>query len=550
MTTNPFVSLFERSYQQNKANIKNKLAAYVPEITNHTESEIFVRDLSVFYGLVEMLGVNGDKTAKELFVNHAELFSSLVDAAFNYDYRVKGALSATVNMRFILAAVSASSVTIPAGTEVSNGSVSYFTVEELIIPPGDIDGFVDAIQEQEVTGVNIGSTDGSMNQVIELIADFIVDNSISIDIAGDAWFPEDTLARHLATEKVFVSSINGRRKTQVRFGDNLTGAIPATGEVVTAAYKITQGQTGNLGPSTITTIVSTVTVPTGVVLTCNNVNEASGGADIESLSLLARNLPLFIRTLDRAVSEQDYIDIATIAPGVAKGGVDYHCGKVVDVYVAPVGGGIATQSLLDDVLDWFNDGRRMLTTKINTRASGEVNLIIVAQVNLLASANKSVKSAEIKASLEAFYSVENQEIKGSAFLSDIYQIIETTVGVQNSNVSVMNTIPYAFIKNGTSPLLWDVETLIGSNSTIHWRIVIINATDYQLIKDGSFIGTHTIGIQVSLTEVEFTVNASSYSVGDQWEFTTYKYFGNVQLDEMSIIVANAANITLNMVGGI
>lgn len=549
--TNEFVSLFDRSYQQNKANIKTVMGAYVPEISDHTENEVFVRTLSNIYGLFEMLGVNCDLSAEEIFFNRAKLYRSMVEAAFNVDYRVKGALSATVNLRFVLSAVAGVNVVIPAGTEVSNGQgISFYTTAILTILAGQIDGFVDAKQELTITGVNIGTTDGLAGQVVELEADFIVDKSIAITISANAWTPMETLAHSNTLAKVFVSSMSINQKTQVRFGDNITGAIPPAAQTITASYKITLGEAGNVAPLTVTTIVGAVTVPAGIVLTVQNIDEASGGADYESIGIIVRNLPLWNRTKDRAVSEQDYIDIGTMAPGVAKAGVDYSCGKVVDVYIAPVGGGIATQSLLDDVLAWYNDKRRMLTTKIDPHAAGEVNLVFEIDVHLEDSALKTEKDAEIKAQLEDVYSVVNQDIKGQAKLSDIYEIVETTPGVKNSDVKVMTTIPYAFIREGTSPLVWTRATNSTSTTTVKWRIVIINATDFQLLKDGSYVGTYVIGTPVVLAEITFTVTASSYSVGDQWDFVTYKYFGNLTLDEMSIPIVDAANVTLNFFGGI
>lgn len=551
MLSNQFVTPFERSYQQNKENIRKRMSAYIPEVTDHTESEVMVRLLSNFYGLVEMLGVNGDYSARELWLSEAKLYESFVMIARNYDYRVKGSKSASVSVRFVLSSPALVNVVIPAGTEVrTESNIRFFTKQIATILAGNIDVFVDAVNEFQVLNETIGETTGLKSQTIELVAENIVDNSVTITINSIAWEPVETLAYSTSLDNHYVCSIGKNKLTQIEFGDNLTGLIPSSGFDIIASYKTTDGELGNVSPFTINTIVSSITTPSGITISCENINESSGGTGIESSESLAKRIPLFIRTIDRAVTEQDYIDIAVQSAGVSKAGVDYRCGKEVDVYVSPIGGGIATQTLLDDVLAYFNDGRRMLTTRVRTKAAGEVSLIIQADIRVKKGYSNSILKSTIENRLIEEYNEINQNVKGSVYLSDIYQIIETTDGVENSNINKLSTKPYAFILQGTNVLLWNVTLLPESNSTTKWKIVLINATDFQIFKNGSYVKTGVIGVAQTFVEVEFTINTSSYVVGDQWEFTTYKYFGNVTLEEMSIPVFKVENINLILLGGI
>ena len=101
--------------------------------------------------------------------------------------------------------------------------------------------------------------------------------------------------------------------------------------------------------------------------------------------------------------------------------------------------------------------------------------------------------------------------------------------------------------NTVNVLNWAVATNPESVLVIKWTILITSPTQYQLTKGGNFIGTFTIGVQVVQTEVTFTVNASTYLVGDSWEFTSYPFGQNsILLDEPSIPVSDLTDVIINI----
>jgi len=54
--TQSWVKYIDRSYQQIKQNTITNMQAKVPEITDHTEGNIFVKMISIWSGISEMLG--------------------------------------------------------------------------------------------------------------------------------------------------------------------------------------------------------------------------------------------------------------------------------------------------------------------------------------------------------------------------------------------------------------------------------------------------------------------------------------------------------------
>lgn len=104
---------------------------------------------------------------------------------------------------------------------------------------------------------------------------------------------------------------------EVRFGDGLNGMIPPamTGNLRLRRYQTGGGATGNRPAGVITQLKTTVPYIDKVV----NFAPATGGADAEDLSSLIARAPRTLRHGNRAVTVEDYEDIAKLAsPGVAR----------------------------------------------------------------------------------------------------------------------------------------------------------------------------------------------------------------------------------------
>ncbi|HEV2705512.1 MAG TPA: putative baseplate assembly protein [Pyrinomonadaceae bacterium] len=104
---------------------------------------------------------------------------------------------------------------------------------------------------------------------------------------------------------------------EVYFGDGLNGMIPprGAGNLRMTFYQTGGGSAGNRPAATITELKTTVPYVDSV----GNVEPATGGADAESRDSLIRRGPRTIRHRDRAVTAQDYEDLAMMAsPGVAR----------------------------------------------------------------------------------------------------------------------------------------------------------------------------------------------------------------------------------------
>ncbi len=546
---NPWIQYIDRSYQQIKAAVLSKVAVLIPEMTDQTEGNIFVKMISIWSGIAEMIGYYVDVNARESFLFTARRFKSAIKHARANSYRVKGGTAASVDYKFSIQQVAGSDITFPANTEVgTTDNISFFTTSLVKILAGQLFVNVPVVQKQTTTGTIIATSDGTPDQEYEL-PEGVADGSVACIIQSIQWEPEDAFTFSVGSSRHFIAGINENQRMSIRFGDGVNGLIPPAGAQIILNYGITQGALGNVGSNTITEIVSIITLPPGVVLSGANALGASGGSDLEDIPRIRKNIALNNRANDRAVGPGDYAAIAELAPGVEKAGEIYNFGKIVEVYISPIGGGLASTQLLNDT-DYYLRSRKMITTDVFLFAAGEVGIIIVASVNVLPNYERSVVGPAVKAALSAFGSTANQKIGGGMQLSDIYQTIENTPGVDNSNITVFTTKPYARPISHQHQLNWTRSTLAGSVDTVKWRLVYTGGTAFQVLRNGSYIGIINTGDTVTYDEISFVVGAGTYSVSDSWEFVTYNYFGTVQLSEPSTPTIAVDDITLTLNGGI
>ena len=543
---NNWVRYVDRTYQQIRDRVLTDMQVLTPEITDHTESNPFVKMLSIWAGVAEMLGYYIDNAAREAHLMIARLYWSGVKIAKSYDYRIHSYLPSTGEVTFKVEDPAISALIIPANTELRNvDGIKFFTLADAIIPIGQIEVTTTVKQYEPVATTNLGVSTGVPLQEF-VIDDNVVDGSVVVRVNGLGWNAKETLGYELGGSTSFVQTVNEYGKPIIRFGDDVNGKIPPSGSTITVEYQRTEGADGNTGTGTITEIVTPLTFEA----TCYNVVRTSGGSDVESLAQLKRRIPKANRTLMRAVTEQDFIDITELKAGVSKAGVYYSCGKAVDVYIVPDGGGVASAPLIADTQAWLNE-RRIITVGVKVLSAGEIRIKLGIRLQVLPQYTRNVVVDNVRTNLTNFLSFLKQEIGGEVQLSDIYEVIENTDGVKNSNIEVMKPQPYARpVGTNTLTLNWDSDIQNASNSNKKWQIKMISATIFELTRDNSMLGVFNVDDVVSFPEITFKVLAGAYTVGMVWEFYTYPFYGTIDLQEPSLPVSIPSDISIIATGGL
>lgn len=100
----------------------------------------------------------------------------------------------------------------------------------------------------------------------------------------------------------------------VTFGDGVNGMVPVAGSrIVADHYRVGGGAVGNVVPGTIVTLKTALPQ----VKTVSNLRAASGGSNAETIEEAKLRAPAHLRSRDRAVTAEDFADLAMTTPGVA-----------------------------------------------------------------------------------------------------------------------------------------------------------------------------------------------------------------------------------------
>ena len=550
MIQNKWVGYLDRTYQQIRDSAITKMGVDVPEITDHTESNPYIIEIGVWAGMTEHLNYYIDNAAREAFLATARLYDSMVKMARFSNYRIRGVKSSNADLTFTLSQSLPNNYPIPIGTVVStDDGIQFITTVGDIIPAGSTSIVIPASQMVMVNDAILGISNGTAGQRFPLTED-TEDRSIVIKINGVFYSFTDDISKASYSDNVFTTSLNISGVMEVVFGDGIFGSIPPSGSTIYVSYGLSKGTAGNLAENTIINIDSQLSNVSPASISVTNLNKASGGADIETLEELRKAIPKYNRTNKRAVTKQDYQDIAELNAGVRAADAQFKCGKTVDVYIVPKGGGVAPQTLLDSVKDDFYDETRMITTQVRVLPAGEVMLNVEWDIYVLPAFSKIDVEQSVRSVLMTYVNDSNLELFSKTEIGNLYEIIEAIKGVDYSKMVKLYVRPFARITFGETVLNWDREIKETSSELVNWTLKFSSAGEFELLRNSQYFGTYMIDQTVSLPELSFKILTGNYVAGDTWQFVTYPYSNSIALAEPSVLVLEEANLKLNMYGGI
>lgn len=402
---------------------------------------------------------------------------------------------------------------IPAGTLLATDfalgrRVVFETVQPLElrrpgVAPLRATGTVRARAIEEVRGEPLGVSDGRPHQVYELrppraalgignpdepaviLTDFVNTGvhqpNPRIDVGGTEWTPEPSLLTERA--RVVIGSEPGLRymvdghRNLIRFGDNVFGAIPPAGAVVTCTrYAVLHGPDAlAVGENAVHHLLN-LAPPVDVHLTFGN-TEAAGGARFHPVS---RRTALGLREFRapyRLITESDF-ERATLVDFNAFQALAGSLSRIVRVAVlfdrrSPLGDGAvapgyvtlvlmsgdptsleadlrsetlsvsAKQALLAPTtplvnrLRRFLDPRRLITTRVEFAPAALTGITLAATVAVASDRNLVRAQEELRTRLFDFLSVLRGEdgrgwrIGRGVYRSQLFRLLEDTDGVDH-----------------------------------------------------------------------------------------------------------------------
>jgi hypothetical protein len=330
-----------------------------------------------------------------------------------------------------------------ANANYAIGSQVEYTDQALVPAVQGITNFTEAV----------GTSNGSLNQQFSLLYNPVSADSFSqggivtvlgaptlaptivyvdLGLGPQPWTYVTNLANYGPNAQVYTSFVDADGTFYIVFGDSVNGFVPPLASPITCTYVVSDGVTGNVGANTI---VSPVTALTGI--SCTNPLPANGGMDAESLTSIQLNAPASLKALNRAVTVQDFSTLAIQIPGVQWASAVEVTYQLVNLFVAPFGGGAPTSVLTSSVAS-FIDPLVMANTTVTLLSPTYVPINISANVSIYPNyGNTAVQQAVVNA-LNSLLALSNTGFGFRVSLGAVYNTILSVAGVNYANLTVLN----------------------------------------------------------------------------------------------------------------
>lgn len=526
--TNPWLTPYQRSYQQIKAKLIDDLKQIKGPngnvlITDYSEGNILIMIISLFSAIAEVLHYYIDNMSRETFFSTARRFDSLVKHGELVDYHAHGAVAPTVD---VVISRPITSEKISAQILISKGTIFTDTSGNRWLVTKDVNWYsnttevkVPCIQHEFFNDTNIAGTviknffTGDQPRRIKVPpmgnGKQYEDGTMVLKIANVTWTLVETFAFSGKYDTHFRVEVDSNNNVYIVFGDGQHGMIPDPGYKITeCTYYITSGANANVAAGSITNLPSDISTAVNDA-TCSNTYPAGGGTNYEDFDMLKEHIPLHVRTLGVAITKQDFIDLAMQVPGVNKVAADYECGRKLTLYITPDNGTVASSTLCERVYTTLSQ-KAPLTTWLNVKSAGVTEI----KLDITVTGNKSFSSEtiteQIDQALKDKYSIANSKIGGQVRVSDIYALIDNLSSVDYLHINMFYLKPWPTTIYGNSMLMIDQFIVHYAYGSMTYFLTFLSATGYQIrSKSGGIIKDGTIGKSITVID---TVNKVMFSL--------------------------------------
>jgi hypothetical protein len=454
-------SLFHSDYtNKDYASLRAAMLALarerLPEWTDHSPNDLGVVLVELFAYMGDLILHYQDHIANESYLDSARERRSLVNLLRLIGYELSPPQPASADLILLFAEEATGAVTIDTDTQFQTTAqatgtpVSFRYVRNVplsielgklpIITHRDGNPYrayqplpvvqVDAVIRDEV----LGSSDASAQQRFSLAHQPLIADSLIVSVdegAGPrAWARQASLLHSGPGDFHYAVRRDENDVAWVEFGDNKYGRVPNRGRNnITASYRTGGGNQGNVPPNTITKAVTAIADLEQVF----NERAANGGADAEDADIAARRGPQLFRARQRAVTAQDY-EIHARAFGVAKARARAPGWNRVELFVAPAGGGQPSDTLKEDLREYFED-KRILTTLLDIRDPSYTEVYIEGTLHVEAYYFTDQVRQQVENAVSELLAFDNVDFEDKLYLSKVYEAIEAVKGVAGVHIA-------------------------------------------------------------------------------------------------------------------
>jgi len=464
------------------------IQAYYPEEFNDfvaNNGVIMLMELMAYVGGV--LSQRSDILVDESFLPTARSLEAISNHLALINQVVRRATPATVDVEVTIDTPLPVEVRIPAGITFSlTGGDGLPLTYEIFRTPGDFSSYISipankrgvvayGIEGQFGTPVIVTST-GGPDQTVNINSADVLDEPIFVDVLTG-----EELVRWHRVDKIEMAGPNEEAyevrhledSTDIVFGDDVSGKSPLSGQEIQAQYRIGGGIRGRIGATTIneTRPISPQPPASAVVeVRFRNPTPSVGGRDAETKTQAKKRAPREFATQDRAVSGEDYAQLAADfshpvygsvlkAVGTIRTGIEPSVEEVAkevraaatleeataileqkwvnrnipELYVLAEGANgapvVPSTGLKNALVTFFSD-INVLTDEVRILDGGIKSVDVDMTIVMSKNADASTVKNQVTDALADFFDIENWDMGEGLYISNLYDTIQSIPGVK------------------------------------------------------------------------------------------------------------------------
>ena len=473
----PQVDYTSRDYAAIRDDLISLIPKFLPEWTTTDASDFGITLIELFSYMGDTLNYYIDRAANEGFINTATQRSSVLSIANLLGYTPSIGTPATATLTFSNS--TGSTIVVPALTEVAttttvNGvttQIIFETNTQVTVPAavGAVRGTVSvaATQGETISNEYLGDSNGTAYQSFTLSKTPLINGSVQITVNNVVYTKVDYLIDAGNNDPVYTVTTDADGVSYISFGDNISGRIPPITSIY-ATYRIGGGASGNVGPNTLTYLLTNVVGG----LTVNNQDAASGGSNPEATDTIRFNAPFALSALNRAVSLKDYGALSIQVSAVAKAIAEAESFNNVTIYMAPYGDislGTPGVDINGDANTIFNNAAAKLLSFLTDKAPATTSVTILPPtyvpvnisltLNILSQYRQTTVSDAVYAAIRNLLDFDNVVFAEEFPLQYVLTAISAIDGVAYADVALLSRSDATFTGNITagSPTIANVS---------------------------------------------------------------------------------------------
>ena len=300
-------------------NIKGSLKRFLSNQNEFKDYDFEGSSMAILLDLLayntHYLAYNANFVANEMFMDTAQLRSSVASLAKLVGYTPNSARAPIADLKLVINDGTGATITIPAGTKFSTQvdglTYTFVSIADKTVQPVDGIYTAQSLEVYEGTYVSYNYTYDSsdIDQRFLIPSDradsttikVAVQNSAS-DTTSNTYTRATSITELDGTSKVFFLQEAEDGQFEIYFGDGVIGKALDDGNIISISYVVTNKTEAN--GATSFSLSGSISGFNDVTLTVNS--SAQGGGEPETLQSIKTNASNFYSAQDRAVTTEDY----------------------------------------------------------------------------------------------------------------------------------------------------------------------------------------------------------------------------------------------------